>query len=1229
MKKLTFLLFALAFTSVMHAKQVTEEQALKIAQKFFKNKLLESRNLSRSKNAGQKTNVLQDFYVFNAENKGGFVIISGDDRTPEVLGYSNNGCLDIDSMPSHVKAWLEGYVKQIVQIRKDGNEIIHSVSSVHPAIHPLLTTMWGQDYPYNSTCPVFFDSEDNCVTGCVATAMAQVMFYHRAKSTNKIITKIPGYNGSTYWQDYGQITIDAIPKGTIIDWANILERYNGSETDEQREAVANLMFYCGASVKMDYGPNGLVLGRGAGSGSYPSDVPTALKRYFDYSEHTTLVWRKDYTEEKWDELIYSELSKGNPVYYCGYNSSAGHAFVCDGYDGDGYYHINWGWDGLSDSYFLLSALNPSEQGTGGSAEGYNLEQCALIGAVPNGEVKRLTSQKVSLPGNTSFSIAETGDNIALPVRWVVQNQTGSANCFDHAVGLYFNGNLVNVLKETGTSVTVANDDEIKVDISLKIGTSLKTGVYQLYALSKIHGEDKWFMNENSSECFITLVVNNGLMVFYVGKPAIVENVIDFTDEETKRICVENWDADGDGEISYEEAASVKDFGTVFEYSIIRTFDEAQFFTGISTFNINSTFSLVSIKLPPSVISISDGAFYECKALSTLEIPGSVKEIGKNAFQGCFSLQTIILHEGLEKIDDNAFLNCFALSSICIPASVTSLGNDLWHGCTNLNNLYVEAENPNYCAIDGVIFSEDRKTLMYFPIGRTGTYSIPNGTESVNTYAFFTSNLENITFPTSVTNVGDYALGGMINIKEFTIPSSLTNIGNGMLSTCVNLKKVIFEGNMSKIPNDMFMRCWSLKNIELPEEIASIGSYAFFECEELRRITIPSKVTSIGDHAFSNSGLKKITSLMQVPCSINSTVFENVSCNNPSATSSVYEQNNAVLYVPKESLNAYKEADNWKDFYQILPIGEHGIESYAEYNNGVLYFYNDTSRDKRKGDTYDLPSGIFIEWYDQNPNITKLVFDSSFAEVKPVSTIGWFRGCSNLTEIQGIENLNTCEVVEMSSMFSGCSKLTSIDLSKLKTNNVTSVDAMFWGCSSLETVILPSDLKIIGSRQFIYCSSLTKIEIPSFVTSILDHAFDGCYSLTEITIPSEVTYIGDRAFANVGMSSTALKADEYELVVKCYAESVPNAAADAFKNSLNHNCLLLVNDNIVDAYKTTSPWSQFRKIQGFQEAAGIGSIRLEKSNAHIYDMKGNRIDNFQKGVNIIRMKDGKTKKFVVR
>ena len=385
-----------------NASPITSQQAQQNAMDFLKKK---GKTVSKTalRDVSSKDATSKNYYVFNIGNNEGFVIAAADDQVPAILGYSSRGTVLIEAMPANLKAWLDSYDKQISYIQEQGIKGSTPITSTHAAISPLMTTTWDQDDPYNQSCPDFF-SYGKSVTGCVATAMAQVMYYHRNRSVNQIAATIPAYTCRTKWNsDDGtqQISVDAVPAGSVIDWNNMLTNYTGSETAAQKKAIADFMFYCGASVSMNYanGVNG-------GSGAYSEDVPGAMKTYFGYSDNTQLVSRDNYTNDSWDNLIYNELSNHRPVFYSGVTSSnGGHAFVCDGYDSDGYYHINWGWGGYCDTYFLLSDLTPQDQGTGGSSGGYNNNQRAIIGAEPSGNITPPVQQyTVSLPGHTLYYI---------------------------------------------------------------------------------------------------------------------------------------------------------------------------------------------------------------------------------------------------------------------------------------------------------------------------------------------------------------------------------------------------------------------------------------------------------------------------------------------------------------------------------------------------------------------------------------------------------------------------------------------------------------------------------------------------------------------------------------------------------------------------------------------------------------------------------------------------------
>ena len=287
-------------------------------------------------------------------------------------------------------------------------------------IAPLVSTTWNQGAPYNNLCPVYSGS-NRSATGCVATAMAQVMNCHQWPQS--ATTAIPGYTTESYGID-----LTAGLPAVTFDWANMQDSYSSSATGTAADAVATLMQYCGYSVEMDYGPE---------SGSNTDMVAAALKAYFDYNATTQFVSRSMYTYAKWTALIYHELANGRPVVYGGMSSGGGHEFVCDGYkyeNNTDFFHINWGWGGLSDNYFVLSALDPDQQGIGGSSsnDGFHYGQDAVIGIQPStgtGTIADVTANVVNLTVN-SMTLSSSTVTAGLPVDITLNITNNSTDDYD-------------------------------------------------------------------------------------------------------------------------------------------------------------------------------------------------------------------------------------------------------------------------------------------------------------------------------------------------------------------------------------------------------------------------------------------------------------------------------------------------------------------------------------------------------------------------------------------------------------------------------------------------------------------------------------------------------------------------------------------------------------------------------------------------------------------------------
>lgn len=305
----------------------------------------------------------REVYLFTADNAGGYLAVSGDDIAPAVLGYADRGQFDADNMSPAMKWWLEGYARQIEAAKAQGvRPSFRKAAADRKAIEPMVKTLWDQGAPYNNYCPKV--NGRTSVTGCAATALAQIMNYHQ--------WPVKGQSSITYLNQASNRNVSVNFSSITFDWANMLEDYSaGTPSTAQKEAVATLMYAAGASIKMQYTPDM--------SSASAFDVPAALINYFNYDKAVRYLEREYYGISEWEDVVYAQLADNMPVLYAGQSDEGGHAFVCDGYNTDGYFHINWGWSGVSDGYFLLTALDPDVQGIGGTVSGYNYDQSIIAG----------------------------------------------------------------------------------------------------------------------------------------------------------------------------------------------------------------------------------------------------------------------------------------------------------------------------------------------------------------------------------------------------------------------------------------------------------------------------------------------------------------------------------------------------------------------------------------------------------------------------------------------------------------------------------------------------------------------------------------------------------------------------------------------------------------------------------------------------------------------------------
>lgn len=383
MKRIPFILILwLAATLSAMALPRKYAQALNIAKnqaEKFGTQVNEasSRRVMKKIRKADASEITQPYFVFeNAEGKG-FTIVSGDDLMPEILGYSLQGQLSDREMSTQFAWYLEQCAETAKAVANADPHVLRELAEARAfqqqatlttPISPLLgETQWNQKEPFNNYCPKYNGSTLS-VTGCVATAMAQIMYYH--KYPEELPNDIPSYTTKTY-----KIPMEGEGAGYAYEWDNMLPVYGKNASDKSKHAVAMLMLHCGKAVQMDYGPSS--------GGWMASD---ALIQYFGYDPDLMQeLYRGNFSISEWNTIICNELRAARPVYYRGQSSSIGHAFVCDGYDGNGLFHINWGWGGFQDGYFDLCVLNPAKggAGSGNAADGYSRHTCAIIGIQPD------------------------------------------------------------------------------------------------------------------------------------------------------------------------------------------------------------------------------------------------------------------------------------------------------------------------------------------------------------------------------------------------------------------------------------------------------------------------------------------------------------------------------------------------------------------------------------------------------------------------------------------------------------------------------------------------------------------------------------------------------------------------------------------------------------------------------------------------------------------------------
>lgn len=489
------------------------------------------------------------YYVFSSGNNLGYTIVSGDDRLPAIVGYTESGDYDTELLPDNLKSFMQAYQEfaetatdeQIAEIKAwKANS-----SNTHAAVAPFMEETWNQTAPYNNLCPEYkyygasgTVQSNQAVTGCVATAIAQILHYHKCPS--ELQADIPGYTIEISVNNYlNTIQMPAISAGKSYDWKNMLNEYKGNESTTQNDAVAKLMLHAGCAVQMSYGPS-------SGASAYAETFST----YFGMNKDVIRkIRREDFNIEEWDNMLYNEIAEGRPVYYEGQSTGGGHAFVLHGYDGEGKYYVNWGWGGYCDGYFDVTILNPnstSGAGASSSKDGYSYDNFMIIGIQPN-----ITGDNIQYPvfasnwGNKYISdLSINGNTIQFKATVMVANI--NAQEYTRYIGLgYKDGDNIVPLQTTEEVTIEAASGITYHSKGFETYFSFDAESGKTYELFIIESTDKqtWIASNGSNKTVTLKVTDNEVSIIdqnIMGTASLEDNIIGYVNQNnTINITINN------------------------------------------------------------------------------------------------------------------------------------------------------------------------------------------------------------------------------------------------------------------------------------------------------------------------------------------------------------------------------------------------------------------------------------------------------------------------------------------------------------------------------------------------------------------------------------------------------------------------------------------------------------------------------------------------------------------
>lgn len=488
-------LLALAASSAIAAPR-SLEQARVIAQETLSRHARAEVVLSEVPlRAGQRPAVddsieLTPYFLFSDAEQHSFVVVSGSDLMPAVLGYSTNGYLpeSAEDLPESMRSWLQyiADVQDYLEQHPDRTPLLQQAQATETPIAQLVTTEWGQDAPFNDQCPIINDKRT--VTGCMATSTSQIINYFEYPSQ---------FEGTySYIDNTATRTIDFSEH--TIDFSLLRDNYSGQRgTDEERSEVAELMMCVGHALNMSYGES---------SGAITEMAVRGLRTNLGHSKAQALR-RKHYTLDEWNEIIRYELNNNRPIIFDGFSSTGGHSFVVDGMDTAGFYHVNWGWDGMGNGHFDVSVMHPEVTGTGAtdSADGFNKGQDIIVNLGNPENLSRVYSQLV-VPDSYYIKCNKTTATLGQTITLSASTFNTECYAFTGYAGIIIMKDGEEYLKEENATKFTVNATTLKsrtgggynyssygsrdISRSVTLPTDMAEGTYRIYLFVRPEDSDQ-------------------------------------------------------------------------------------------------------------------------------------------------------------------------------------------------------------------------------------------------------------------------------------------------------------------------------------------------------------------------------------------------------------------------------------------------------------------------------------------------------------------------------------------------------------------------------------------------------------------------------------------------------------------------------------------------------------------------------------------------------------------